>query len=126
MEMIRAGRSLLLRAPHDTKPHLWFVLTDPTGTPPVIVAVMLRSAKAYTDSTLVLEPGDHPFVRHSSSVHYSSACCFPISRTSQAMAHGTCHLVDDMSPALLQRARDGLLISPFTVEALKVYCRIRF
>lgn len=126
MDSLCTGRSILLRAPQDTKPHLWFVLTDPDGTPPRVVAVMLRTVRSYTDPTVILQPGDHPFVSHPSAVHYSSACWFPLHRLARAIAVGECHLKADMSPALLRRVRDGLLASPFTVEVLKQFCRERF
>ena len=63
MEIIRAGRSLLLS---DPKPHLWFVLTDPERKNDRVVAVMISTVKHYSDPTLILEVGDHPFIRHKS------------------------------------------------------------
>ena len=87
---------------------------------------MLRTVRSYTDPTVILQPGDHPFVSHPSAVHYSSACWFPMHRLARAIAVGECHLKADMSPALLRRVRDGLLASPFPVEVLKQFCRERF
>ena len=59
MDFVRAGRSILFSEPPLYKPHLWFILTDPDAADKV-VAVMLRTVKAYTDSTFVLGVGDHP------------------------------------------------------------------
>jgi hypothetical protein len=67
MDLIAAGRTLLLRETPHAKPHLWLVLTNPDGNPEEIVAVMVRTHRAYTDATVVLEPGDHPFIHHRSS-----------------------------------------------------------
>jgi len=126
MELVRAGRALLLRETHDAKPHLWFVLTDPDGEPPRIVAVMVRSARRFTDPTLVLTIGDHPFVRHESSVHYSSARWFAVQALQKAFHDGHCSVQADMSPTLLARVREGLMKSPFTVNAVREYCGERF
>lgn len=126
MNIICAGRSLLFRAPNDLKPHLWLILTDSAGDPGRVVAVMLRSAKPYTDPTFILEPSDHPFIKHSSSVHFSSARFFNVGAINRALSVGSCHLLQDMSRSLLSRVREGLLELPYTVNAIKDYCREHF
>src|SRR5437867_1530140 len=126
MTVICSGRMLLLSEPPLHRPHLWIVLTDPDGSPPEVVAVMLRTVAGFTDDTLVLQPGDHPFVKHPTSVHYSTARRFRVSAILEAMQGGRCHLREDASPDLLQRARAGLIGSPFTVNAIRDYCHSRF
>jgi hypothetical protein len=126
MKVIRAGASLLLAEPPLYKPHLWFVLADPHGKPPRVVAVMLRSVTRFTDPTLILRPGAHPFIRHDSAVHYSSARWLNVSAILRAMSDGKCHLKEDMTDELLQRVRNGLLESPFTINALRDQCRDLF
>jgi len=90
------------------------------------VAVVLRTATRFTGTTLVLRPGDHPFVRHESSVHYFTARWFGVSSILSAVSGGRCHLMPDASEDLLRRVRGGLLASPFTVNAVRDYCRPRF
>ena len=126
MNIIRAGSALLLAEPPLFKPHLWFVLTDPQGQPPRIVAVMLRTVARFTDPTLVLKPAEHPFIRHDSSVHYSTARWFTVSALLAAMKTGKCHLKEDMAEELVHRVRQSLLESPFTVNALRDQCRDLF
>lgn len=126
MNVIRAGSSLLLAEPPLFKPHLWFVLTDPQGQPPRVVAVMLRTVTRFTDPTVVLKPGDHPFVRHDSAVHYSTARWLSVEAIMAAMKVGKCHLKEDVSRKLLRRVRQGLLDSPFTVNALRDQCKDLF
>jgi len=50
MELIGAGRSLLIYPQPDSKPHVWFVLTDPVGMPGKVVA------GRYGRSRVVLRP----------------------------------------------------------------------
>lgn len=119
MNIIRAGSALLLAEPPHYKPHLWFVLTDPQGKPPRVVAVMVRTVTRFTDPTLVLKAGDHPFIRHDSAVHYSTARWLNLSGIVAAMKVGKCHLKEDMAGKLLTRVQKGLLDSPFTVNALR-------
>lgn len=122
MEVIRAGRSILLSEPPLYEPHLWFILTDPDPAKKVI-AVMLRTPRPYTDPTLLLEIGDHPFIRHRSAVHFPAAQRLSVSEILIAMKTGRCHLKEDMSRELLIRVRAGLLDSPRTVRAIADLCR---
>jgi hypothetical protein len=127
--LIVAGSALLLSERTDLgveKPHLWLVLTDPRGQPPFVYAVMVRTRTRFTDDTLVLLPGDHPFIKHESSVHYSSAQRFRIDLLEDAIARGRCHPRDPMSRTLLHRVRAGLLASPYTVHAVRDACALAF
>jgi hypothetical protein len=126
VNVIAAGTALLLSEPPLFKPHLWFVLTDPEGQPETVVVVMMVTAKKHTDTTVLLQPGDHPFVKHESSVHYSSAKWFRVSALTKAMQNGRCHLKETMSPKLLARVRKGLLESAYTIHAVSDYCKTRF
>ena len=116
MNLICAGRTILFQPSSSQKRHLWLILTDPIGSSREVIAVMVRSRKQYTDHTVVLQKGDHPFVRHSTSVEYSTAARFKVSRLQRGS------LESDMDPDLLQRVRDGLLRSPYTVRAIKRLC----
>lgn len=126
MTVICAGRALLLAEHPRSRPHLWLVLTDPAGRPPQVVAVMVRTVTSFTDATLVLDVGDHPFIKHKSSVHYSTARLFRVDAIHRAIQRTQCHLQPDMSEQLMERVRQGLLDSPFTIKAVREYCRKRF
>lgn len=122
MNVISAGRTLYLADPSGVHPHLWLILTDPAGSPPEVVIVMVRTPKAFTDETLLLDPGDHPFVRHRSCVQYSTAVVRRVGAITAQATAGRCTLREDMTRELLARARAGLRDSPFTVNAVKKYC----
>ncbi len=128
MEIIHAGRTLLLLL-HEipqSKPHLWFVLTDPTEKLPEVVAVMVRTLRSFTDKTVILDVGDHPFIKHPSSVHYSTATFFRVDAIQHAIQCRQCYLREDMAEGLLQRVRQGLLDSPRTVNVVREHCRELF
>lgn len=126
MNILGAGRAVLWRPRDEPRFHLWFILTDPAGNPPTVVAVCLRSMRRFADETVVLHPGDHPFIRHESFVLYSTARRFRVDRLLRALEHGRCHLKEDMGPELLERVRAGLLASPFTVNAIRDACEALF
>ena len=87
---------------------------------------MLRTTRRHTDGTLILDIGDHPFVKHESSVHYSSAQEFKVRAILREVSRGRCHLRESMSSNLLERVRRGLLDSPYTVHAIRDYCAERW
>lgn len=129
MNPIAAGSTLLLTERSDLgveKPHLWLVLTDPVGSPPSVFAVMVRTRTRFTDDTLVLVPGDHPFIKHESSVHYSTAQQFRIDKLEDAVKSGRCHPRVEIPDGLLKRVREGLIASPFTVNAVRTACATLF
>lgn len=126
MKLLGAGRAILWRHTPGSPFHLWFVLTDPSGSPETVIAVCLKSKKRFTDDTVILGPGDHPFIRRESSVAYSTAGRFRVKELTAALAAGTCHLKEDMSAELLERVRAGLLKSQYTVNAIRQECQRLF
>ena len=108
MDIVVSGSALLLRDPNRTKFHLWFVLTDPEGVDGLMVAVMVCTMKVFADETVVLEPGDHPFIKHRSCVAYSSAKYVKRSRIEVALRDRHCFLKESMAEELKAAAeRDG-------------------
>jgi len=59
-----------------TTPHLWIILTDPD---PAFVLVSVSTLRHGKDQTVVLMPGDHPFVRHQSMIMYSDSMLVELS-----------------------------------------------
>lgn len=119
--VIQAGRAVT-QVGSDGK-HLWFVLTDPDPETKKVVAVMLVTARSYTDKTVELHPGSHPFVVRESNVNYSSADFVPVSRLNSRLASGDAILQPDMAPNLLKKVRKGLLASTRTPNYVKDYCK---
>lgn len=126
MQMVRAGGCFYLSTPRVKLGHLWLILTDPEGDPPRVVAVMLRTKKAYTDDTLILVPGDHPFLDRESCVQYSSVEFMRVDEIVKWSGRPGCGIHPDMSADLLARVRAGLLKSPYAVLRIQEYCRERF
>jgi len=103
--------------------HAWFVLTDPTADTDRVVLVALVTERAHTDRTTFLDVGDHPFVRHASNVDYGTATFAPASKLTSKLIEGVASLDADMSAELLQRVREGLLVSSRTPNDVAVHVR---
>lgn len=108
------------------KSHLWIVLTDPTPHPEHVLAVMIVTRKLHSDTTTVLQLGDHPFIKHASCVLYSTARTFSVTTLNEWLAEGDAQFKLSVSPELLTRIRKGLIDSDFTVNAIREYFRTEF
>jgi hypothetical protein len=124
LNLIAAGRVVLLTVPQVAGSHLWFILTDPDPAfSDRVVAVMLVTPKPHTDKTITLLPGDHPFITHESNVDYGGATFVSSVRLSTAIRNGKGVIQADAPAKLLRTLRAGLLTSPRVVNEVAEYCR---
>jgi hypothetical protein len=125
VSFIRAGRSFTVPGPGPNQFHLWIVLTDPDPADDKVVAVMVVSEKPHTDKTVTLNVGDHPFFQHTSNIDYGTTKLFPrVKLENQINARGK--LRQDVSPALLEKARAGVFGSSRCPNYIKQYFETRF
>lgn len=126
MDYFCAGRAVLLTGGHFGPPHLWFILTDPDTETGQVVATMVVTNRQHTDKTVVLQAGEHPFIKHGSCVDYGGARLLKVSRLQAGLKTNQCRPEPDMSKELLARVRAGLLTSSRTVHWLTEYCKRHF
>jgi len=125
VSFIRAGRSFTVPGPGPNQAHLWIVLTDPDPSDDKVVAVMVVSEKPHTDKTVTLNVGDHPFFQRASNIDFGTAKHFPrVKLENQINAKGK--LRQDVSHALLEKARAGILGSSRCPNYIKEYFETRF
>lgn len=111
-------------SPH---PHLWIILTSPDDHPDEeVVAVSLTTKQSWSDPTVEIEPGEHPFVDRPTAVRYSNADFYPPQRFIRAVLSGEATRRPGVSDELLSRVRRGLLESPSTPERVKEFCEPLF
>lgn len=124
MKVIGAGWTLYISGPEG--PHLWVVVTDPAGDPETVVTVMLVTRRRHTDDTVILQPGDHPFIRHETSVSYSTADFRRVDRIVEQMHKGHCSARESLAPDVLARVQLGAATSPFTIHRIRDHCKHLF
>lgn len=123
--LFEAGFGVELPKPgRRSKPHLWIAVTDPAGDPPetVIVNITTRGPSP-TDTTVVIEPGDHAYISRPSVVYYKDAQLADAEAfylSSRQRAH---RAFPNCPEDTLRRIQDGLLASPHTPNKVKRYCR---
>jgi len=96
---------------------LLLVLTDPAGPSDIVVVTALVSEKSFTDKTVTLNVGDHPFIRSPSNVDYGWSRFLPAKK----LLRGTPQA--ELNDEILARVRAGLLESSHTANELVNYCR---
>ena len=85
----RARETFLLgNGMQGAKMHLHVVLCDPAGDPPTVIVVSFNTPTPYTDPTLILRPGDHPFFNRDTAVSYNYAREILVSTLEQSELSG--------------------------------------
>ena len=72
--MIKLGTTFWGCSPDDpnTK-HLWFVISDPGSNHGLAIIANMTTYRAGSEECCVLQPGDHPAVKHKSVINYLRA-----------------------------------------------------
>lgn len=122
--MLRAGQTILLPKPGQDTAHLWVILTAPDAQGQVLL-VNFTTFRPHSDSTVVLQIGEHPFVVHATAVHFADTRLTAAQPIEAAISSGLFRTHQDCVPALLDRLLVGALASPHTSEKIKRYLRNR-
>ncbi len=121
---VEPGFSILLPKKLHEKAHLWVVLTWPTGPEREVVMVNLTTRRGVSDTTVVLDRGDHPFISHATVVNYSDARLVPAEKVTKAVE--LFERQEDFEAEVLERIQQGIYASDRTPNRIKEYCRDHF
>ncbi len=105
-----------------TKPHLWVAITAPDADH-MIVIVSLTTLRFDRDQTTILQPGDHPFVRHETAVLYSDTRIVDAQRVESMLQDGMALRHQPCPAETLLLIQQGALVSPFTPRKIIQFCR---
>lgn len=118
------GDTFLMPAPGGAAtPHLWIIVTQPdlqTRECAIVSVTTLRHSK---DQTVILRVGDHPFIRHDSTIFYGDAMIVDARRLEAEIAAGLALVREKCPPTTLKLVQDGVGASPFTRPKLLRFCR---
>jgi len=107
-------------------PHLWIVLTEPQPPDHQVVIVNITENKQRSDTTVVLHPGDHPFIRKESVVRYGDALIVDARLLDECVKGRKARLGGPCSADLLNRIQVGVSASIFTHKKIAAFCTGRF
>lgn len=125
--MLSCGDTFLIPKSSGETEHLWIVVTDPEPDTSFAVCVNITTKQSYSETTVILRPGMHPFIKHDSVVYYSDAQILTLNKVQQAldarMTGVVCEPREPCSRAVLEMIRQGILSSKMTPNNVKDYCK---
>lgn len=126
--MLTSGDTFLIPKSSNETEHLWIVVTDPDPTTFEAVCVNVTTLKLICDKTVILQPGEHPFIKHPSLILYSDAQKLDVRHIEAALNAAASEIIVCKSqaqcgPELLKRIQDGVLTSKATPKDVKEYCK---
>ena len=123
--MLGLAAAILLPKPGQNVAHLWVVITEPDPATGEVIIVNLTTQRPHSDTTVILQAGDHPFIKHPTAVNFIDARIVILSLLEQAIATGTGAVHQIVEASVLKRIQDGLLRSSFTPNKIKAFFRAR-
>jgi hypothetical protein len=111
---------------HDSdRNHLFILLTDGAGEPCQSALVSISSVYQgkFCDKTCLLHPGDHPFVRRPSFVHYREAILLEIEKLVRGVNDGKLIPRDPLGTDVFARVCQGVMESRYTPHKVKMFYR---
>jgi hypothetical protein len=110
-----SGDTFLMPAPGGVvTPHLWIVVTQPDPQTHLCAIVSVTTLRNSKDQTVLLHPGDHPFIRHDSTIFYGDAMIVDARRLATEIQAGLALVKEKCPAATLKLVQDGVGASPFT------------
>lgn len=121
---MECGDTFLSPAPGGAvTPHLWIVVTPPDPQAHRCAIVSVTTLRNNKDQTVILRPGDHPFIRHDSTIFYGDAMVVDARRLDAEIATGLVLAKERCPQSALKLVQDGVLASPFTRPKFLRFCR---
>lgn len=117
---------LLPITPRSTE-HLWIVLTKPQGPLREAICAYITTLRSDSDTTVVVNVGDHVFIKHKSVINYSQARCLSLEAVDKLLSKRThsfaSAILDQYDLTLLEEIKEGLLRSKSTPNEIKAQFR---
>ena len=123
--MLGLGDTFILPKTVGAIEHLWILVTPPINN--CSVGVNLTKLRPNADTTVILQPGEHPFIKIQSTILYSDSRHIDLLKLSEMLDKGsfkfTCAAHTKCNAQLLAKIQNGLLVSPYTPTDIKDFCR---
>ncbi len=117
--MARLGDSFMLPKPGQETNHLWVLITNPDPATHEALMVNLTTQRPHSDTTTILNIGDHPFVQKPSVIFYADARIVDTRLLDAAVQRGACSTHAPFQPPVMMRIQAGIVTSPLTPRRIK-------
>jgi hypothetical protein len=123
---LQCGDTFLLPKSAKATEHLWIIVTEVDEASGTAVCVNVTTKRDGSELTVVLDVGDHEYIKHKSVIHFADAREIQIELVEKLLAGRSAGFVSERhapcSEALLTRIRQGLLTSRMTPREIKEKC----
>ena len=99
--------------------HLWVIITEPFGSPEQVIIVNLTSKRPHSDTTVILLPNDHSFIKHETVISYDDARIVCSDNIKLRVQERDFEPHDRFRDGVIQAIQQGLLDSPRTPRDIK-------
>lgn len=120
--MIAGNCWMMCRPSSGPKAHLWLLVSNPQPDNKAVM-VSITTLRHNADQTVILQPGDHSFIRHPSCVFFADSLLIDIIDLARWIDGGIAQPKSDFSQAILKVIQEGLLVSDFTPKKIVDFCR---
>jgi len=117
--MLNLGDTVMLPKPGHEKEHLWALITAPDPQSGDAIMVNLTTQRPHSDTTTIIQPGEHSFVDRPTVVFYADARMVNVNRLEEGLRQGLVRQHAALSAELLQRIQNGLFVSRFTPDKIE-------
>jgi hypothetical protein len=117
--MANLGDSWMLPKPGQETEHLWVLITRPDPVTREGIMVNVTTQRPHSDTSTILNRGDHPFIQRPSVVLYADARSVDTRLLDQAIVSGAFRAHTAFSGPVLGRIQAGVQTSPFTPRKIK-------
>ena len=104
-------------------PHLWIVATEPLATTSEAILVNVTTLRDHSDTTLILDVGDHPFIVRKSVIFFDDAQIIDTRKLAAGIQAGFWRQKERCSDYLIDRIQKALVASLRTPEKIKIFYR---
>lgn len=117
--MVAQGDTFLGGADLHGDDHLWIIINDPNAHKGIALIVNISTLRPGAETTSIVKPGEHAFIKHDSYVRYLSARSARVSDIATAIKAGKLKTHQAASPALLAKLCAGAQASNMLPMELK-------
>jgi hypothetical protein len=117
--MAGLGDSFMLPKPGQETEHLWVLITNPDPATHEAIMVNVTTQRPHSDTTTILNAGDHSFVKKPSVIFYADARMVDTRLLDAAVKRCAYHAHAVFQSAVILKIQTGLLASTFTPKKIK-------
>lgn len=117
--MVGLGDSFMLSRPGQETEHLWVLITNPDPVTHDAIMVNVTTQRPHSDTTTILNVGDHPFVRKPSVIFYADTRVVNTGLLHAAVKRGACQAHATFQEPVIRRIQSGVAESPLTPKKIK-------